>query len=197
MVLTHKVIKEVVLSWKLWDGSPLDGALVNPASVDLRLGPYVVLTRRGFWGRPVTLHHDLREGPLVVKPGEMALVHSMEYVVIPKWAGAFLTLKSSRGREGWDHAFAGWFDPGFEGTAVFELYSHVAPLTLELGKPFAQLVFLLTESIPDVDYSQTGRYQGQTGPQVAKGGNSRYVGEAKEDAELDSLVRGGRGLTKR
>lgn len=185
MILTHKLLaEEIVLAWKLWDGSPLDAALVNPASVDLRLGPHVAVTRR-VWGRKVVKHHDLREGPLTIRPGEMALVHSMEYVVVPPWAGAFLTLKSSRGREGWDHAFAGWFDPGFEGTAVFEVYAHAFPLTLELGKPFAQLIFLLTDSLPETDYSQTGRYQGQVGPQGPLSGESRYI---PSKVELDGQV---------
>jgi len=146
---------------------------VNPASVDLTLGSKAVihdwpwyyrllwyLTKNERW-RKRKRQIDISQG-YFLKPGEMALLHSREWVRIPTGMSALLTLKSSRGREGLDHALAGWFDPGFEGEAVFEVYAHAHPVRLQEGLRFAQLIYLETLT-PAASYN--GHYMHQTGPQ--------------------------------
>ena len=108
-------------------------------------------------------HVELTDG-YWLKPGEMALLSSSYPVHIPEDSVAFLTLKSSRGREGIDHALAGFFDNGFHGDAVFEVYAHAHPVRIYEGMPFAQLVFMASE-LPDRPYD--GHYQGQRGPTVS------------------------------
>lgn len=174
MVLTDKTLYPLVQNYK--NG---DSARVNPASVDLTLGDEAVLFD---WPWPYRLLWHLTRHPRFavrerrvdirrgywLRPGEMALLHSREYVAIPTNTAAFLTLKSSRGREGFDHALAGWFDPGFEGQAVFEVYAPVRPLRIQSGMRFAQLIYLQAQDTPQADYSVTGRYQGQVGPVKSK-----------------------------
>lgn len=179
MVLNDKALREVVARWTTWKKEPLEDPLVQPASVDLRLGPTAIRYRRTPLGWRKT-YHDLSSHPLLLRPGERVLVHSYEYVVIPTWAGAFLTLKSSRAREGWTLSHPGWFDPGFEGTAVFSLTPVGGPLTLEYLQPFVQLVFWYLAGPPERDYSETGHYQGAVGA-VEAVGDCKECGEEKKD----------------
>lgn len=105
-----------------------------------------------------------RNGGTWLRPGQMALLASDIPVHIPLDTAAFLTLKSSRGREGFDHALAGFFDSGFTGDAVFEVYAHAHPVLLKAGMPFAQLIFMRSET-PGRGYD--GHYQGQKGPTIS------------------------------
>ena len=176
MVLSDKSLKRIL---EHFDNS--EGAKVNPASIDLTLGEEAIvfdwpLTYRLMWGLAKLLRNeramlrwskrerlvDISNGYWLL-PGQMALLHSQEYVVIPENTAALLTLKSSRGREGFDHALAGWFDPGFVGQAVFEVYAH-HPVKLIAGMRFAQLIYFQAE-VPKRHYGQVdSHYQGQTGP---------------------------------
>jgi len=169
MVLADKTLRDILASFK-----QSESAKVNPASIDLTLGRYALvmdwpwhyrllwfLTRSKRWSKRERLI-DISNG-YWLRPGQMVLLHSQEYVVIPDDTAALLTLKSSRGREGFDHALAGWFDPGFQGEAVFEVYCH-HPVYLQAGMRFAQLIFFKAEP-PEVPYGQgESHYQGQTGP---------------------------------
>jgi len=144
---------------------------INPVSVDLTLGSEAQvhdwpwhyrllwwLTRAPKWQKRIrTL--SITTG-MWLKPGQMALLHSAEHVSVPTDVAAFLTLKSSRGREGIDHALAGWFDAGFEGDAVFEVYAHAFPVRIMEGMKFAQLIYLDAET-PQKPYN--GHYQFQKG----------------------------------
>lgn len=168
MVLPDRALKVVVQDW---DDAATEN--VNPASVDLTLGEEAVIVDWPWWqrvlyaltfgrlGRGRVRRLKLPPEGLTLRPGQMALLHSREYVRVPEWAAGILLLKSSRGREGYDHAFAGWFDPGFEGQAVFEVYSPARPLRLIPGQRFAQLVLLYMAAPPERPYR--GNYQGQRG----------------------------------
>lgn len=99
--------------------APFDAALVNPASIDLRLGasyrlPHPMWQSSGTriavadpahlatlptWGDERTMP---AEG-IVIAPGQFILCCSMETVCIPVDATAFLMSKSSTGRKGLEH----------------------------------------------------------------------------------------------
>lgn len=174
MVIPDKHLRRIIRRYK-WQ----IGLEVNPASVDLTLGDEAIiydwpLHYRAMWHVAKLLHDkermqryskrvrkvNIADG-YWLKPGEMALLHSSQYVHIPDDTAALLTLKSSRGREGFDHALAGWFDPGFEGVAVFEVYAHAHPVYLYAGMPFAQLIYFKVSDVVDKAYN--GHYQGQLG----------------------------------
>jgi deoxycytidine triphosphate deaminase len=164
--------------------APFDAANVNPASIDLRLGASYRLphpmwqssTRVAVgdpahvatlptWGDECTMPPE----GLVIYPGQFILCCSMETVCIPNDACAFLVSKSSMGRVGLEHLHAGLGDPGFCGQWTWELHS-VAPWPILLlpGKRYMQMVVHDLVAPAARDYSQTGRYQNQTGATPAR-----------------------------
>lgn len=166
---------------------PYTCELVNPASVDLRLGN-VIRRPRWVWRNPVTRplawllsSKDPKAKPdqfwgqavtferFTLWPGQFVLCHSLETVGIPLTHVGILYSKSSTGRVGLEHLHAGYADPGFVGQLTFE-FSNMAPwpVTLTAGQPLMQLVYELLNGRPDRAYAETGRYQGQTGPTAAR-----------------------------
>jgi deoxycytidine triphosphate deaminase len=138
---------------------------VNPASIDLCWsGRYrQAIPTPELWG-------DVQEAEtLTIRQGELYLLDTAEYVVMPANYGGILMLKSSIGRKGLEHLHAGWFDPAFEGTATLEMAGmHPYPITIAKGQRIVQLVLIKMEALPSVNYGLTGRYNGQNTPQVAK-----------------------------
>lgn len=105
--------------------------------------------------------------PFILHPNQFVLGSSIEVIRFSPTMAGMLNGKSSLGRKGLQvHATAGWFDPGFEGTATLEL-SCVAPVPIRLwpGMRIAQMVFFRT-AIPQVPYGTApdSHYQHQSGP---------------------------------
>jgi dCTP deaminase len=169
----------MITAWAQAGGvTPFDEALVNPASLDLRLGNLIRVPRR-YWelysncaiGKQ-TAAANLWDEPkefdkFVLDPGRLVLCHSMEFTRIPNNACAMLLSKSSTGRIGLEHLHAGYGDPGFIGEWVFEL-KNLAPWPIELvaGERYMQLVMMTMAEEPQRNYTVTGRYNGQTGPEA-------------------------------
>jgi len=157
---------------------PFDPALVNPASIDLRLGAQYRLPHPAWpanawmntsdwprWGD----QQEMEPEGIDLAPGQFILCCTLETVRIPPNACAQLFSKSSTGRIGLEHLHAGWIDPGFCGQLTLEFHN-VAPWPIRL-KPGQRLMQMVVESLtaPAVrDYSQTGRYQNQTGATPAR-----------------------------
>lgn len=154
---------------------PWDPELVQPASVDLRLGN----SFRVFHNHR-TSAIDLREPPtnltehvtvddgkpFVIHPGEFVLGVTVERVAIPDDVVARIEGKSSLGRLGLIvHATAGFVDPGFEGTLTLEITNLTrVPIKLYTGLPIAQLSFMELDQPAEVPYGspQLGsHYHGQ------------------------------------
>ena len=110
---------------------PWDEAMVQPASVDLRLGS----SFRVFHNHRIAAI-DLADPPqnitelveigdeesFVIHPGEFVLGRTLEYVELPDDVVARIEGKSSLGRLGLIvHATAGFVDPGFKGTLTLEI----------------------------------------------------------------------------
>lgn len=168
-----------IYEWASTGGvTPYAADLVNPASLDLRLGDSIRIPQQ-CWsllggetiGKKTPAAHlwqpSAKFDRFTLLPGHLVLCHSLEYTSIPPHACAMLLSKSSTGRLGLEHLHAGWGDPGFSGQWVFEL-KNLAPWPIELvaGECYMQLVFMDMCESPNKDYSQTGRYQGQTGPEA-------------------------------
>jgi dCTP deaminase len=156
---------------------PWDPALVQPASVDLRLGP----SFRVFHNHR-TSAIDLREPPtnlteevevppdgaFVIHPGEFVLGTTVERVGIPDDVVARIEGKSSLGRLGLIvHATAGFVDPGFEGMLTLEITNLTrVPIKLYAGVPIAQLSFMALDRPAERPYGHPelgSHYHGQTG----------------------------------
>ncbi|MGN6372624.1 MAG: dCTP deaminase, partial [Solirubrobacteraceae bacterium] len=132
---------------------PWDPGMVQPASLDLRLGD----SFRVFHNHKVTAI-DLREPPtnlteqikvsdgepFVIHPGEFCLGRTLEHVELPDDIVARIEGKSSLGRLGLIvHATAGFCDPGWRGTLTLELNNLTrVPIKLYPGLLIAQLSFM-------------------------------------------------------
>ena len=157
---------------------PLDAAMVQPSSIDVRLDKYfrVFENHRYAVIDPAADQSELTrevtppgDDPFVLHPGEFVLGSTYEYVRLPDDIAARLEGKSSLGRLGLlTHSTAGFIDPGFEGHVTLEL-SNMATLPIKLwpGMEVGQLCFFQLSSPAAHPYgsSEAGsHYQGQRGP---------------------------------
>jgi dCTP deaminase len=154
---------------------PWDEGMVQPASLDLRLGD----SFRVFHNHKITAI-DLRhppgnlteqidvagDEPFVIHPGEFCLGRTLEHVELPDDIVARIEGKSSLGRLGLIvHATAGFCDPGWKGTLTLELNNLTrVPIRLYPGLPIAQLSFMTLDAPALRPYgheSLGSHYQGQ------------------------------------
>jgi dCTP deaminase len=154
---------------------PWDPGLVQPASVDLRLGD----SFRVFHNHRATAI-DLRQPPenlteevvvpegesFVIHPGEFCLGRTLEWVELPDDIVARIEGKSSLGRLGLIvHATAGFCDPGWKGTLTLELNNLTrVPIILHPGLEIAQLSFMMLDRPARRPYGSAdlgSHYQGQ------------------------------------
>src|SRR3954449_11902433 len=154
---------------------PFDEAMIQPASVDLKLGP----SFRVFHNfrveaidlaeppQGLTEHVEIADDePFVVHPGEFVLGRTAEYVELPDDVVARVEGKSSLGRLGLIvHATAGFVDPGFQGTLTLEITNLTrVPIVLWPAKPIAQLSFMTLDAPAEHPYGSAelgSHYQGQ------------------------------------
>ena len=153
-----------LINWATHGGvQPCDVDLVNPASIDLRWSGRIRIANSGGWDEMITVDK------VKLTSGGFYLLDTLEFITVPlNWAG-MLTLKSSLGRMGLEHSHAGFFDPGFRGTATLEIHV-LSPWPIELVKnqPLVQLVMLELKARPSKSYFETGHYNGQSEPTPAK-----------------------------
>lgn len=155
---------------------PLDRELVQPASVDIRLGH----SFRVFHNHRVSVL-DLLDPPknlteevvvpsgdcFVIHPGEFCLASTIEEIALPDDIMARIEGKSSLGRLGLIvHATAGFCDPGWYGQLTLELNNlSRIPIKLYPGLLIAQLSFLALDAPALRPYGHDAlgsRYQGQS-----------------------------------
>ena len=146
---------------------PFDPELINPASIDVTLGPDILVENDHGDFTPVSI----QDNDFYMPPGAFVLAATAEWVRVPNNLEAVFQLKSSRGREGYEHALAGYIDPGFHGRVTLELSNlrRFKELPLRAGMRIGQLRFAKIDAIPMRPYSVTGRYQGDEGVQISKG----------------------------
>jgi dCTP deaminase len=189
-VLSDGTILDLVAQGRI-KVDPWDERMVQPASIDLRLGD----SFRVFHNHRITAI-DLRDPPanlteevvppngepFVIHPGEFCLGNTLEYVELPDDIVARIEGKSSLGRLGLIvHATAGFCDPGFRGTLTLELNNLTrVPIKLYPGLPIAQLSFMTLDQAARVPYGS---------PQLG----SHYQGQS---AATESRYEGGRGPAK-
>ena len=108
-------------------------------------------------------------GYYLLHPGEFILGSSVETFTFPTDLAGELTGKSSVGRVGLQvHVTAGFFDPGFSGTATLEIVN-LAPVPIKLwpGLLVAQMRFVTLSRPSEWAYGHENRhshYQDQSGP---------------------------------
>lgn len=164
-------IKKGVLSIR-----PFDTTLVQPSSVDLRLGSefrifkharYPLIDVKRPFGAYTQLVRIKENGRIVCHPGEFVLGTTLEKVKIPTHLVGRLEGKSSLGRLGiLIHCSAGYVDPGFEGNLTLEINNvGKIPVALYPGMRIAQISFSKLTSKAKRPYGvKDGKYQHQSGP---------------------------------
>ena len=161
---------------------PWDPAMVQPASVDVRLDRFFRTFENHRYPHidPAEEQADLTrmietqgDDPFILHPGEFALASTLEIVGLPTDVAARLEGKSSLGRLGLlTHSTAGFIDPGFSGHVTLEL-SNMATLPIKLwpGMKIGQLCFFQLSSPVEHPYGSErhgSRYQGQRGPTASR-----------------------------
>lgn len=156
---------------------PLGEGLIQPASIDLRLGSDFRVFRNSshvaidpeVHQPDLTEHIVVEEGDaFVLHPGQFALGTTLERICVPDDILAKLEGKSSLGRLGlMIHSTAGYIDPGWNGQVTLEL-SNVAslPILLRPGMRIGQISFERMSSPVDLPYGSPelgSHYQGQVG----------------------------------
>jgi dCTP deaminase len=152
----------ILVDWQLLDRierghisiDPYDRSLVQPNSLDIRLGNHFV------WYRPsdaVIDPHDrdtITDGveetvadAFVLRPGAFILARTLETIGLPDNIVATIEGKSSIARLGVTlHQTGGWIDAGFRGTITLEMANvNTRPVKVYAGMPIGQLVFYTTE----------------------------------------------------
>ena len=146
---------------------PFSPEMVNPASIDVTLGETILVENDAGNFTPVNIKDEFFYMP----PGAFVLAHTAELVRIPGNLECTFQLKSSRGREGYEHALAGYIDPGFTGQITLELANlrRFKQLPLIAGMRIGQLRFSKLDDIPMRSYAATGRYNNAVGVEESKG----------------------------
>jgi dCTP deaminase len=164
---------------------PWDASMLQPASVDLRLGSSFRVFHNHRIGaidladppRALTEHVEVAPGEsFVIHPGEFVLGRTEEHVELADDLVARIEGKSSLGRLGLIvHATAGFVDPGFKGTLTLEITNLTrVPIILWPGKPIAQLSFMTLDRPAERPYGHPdlgSHYAGQV-----EATESRYEG---------------------
>jgi dCTP deaminase len=174
---------------------PFDPALVQPASVDVRLDHrFVRFDPAADTPIDPALDQVLRSydevvpdgEPFVLRRGEFALASTYEKITLPADLAARVEGKSSLGRLGLAvHVTAGFIDPGFTGRVTLELVNHAfAPMLLWPGMKIGQLCLVRLNDRAAHPYGSrtTGsHYQGQRGPVISRA-HERFTSWSHEPA---------------
>lgn len=150
---------------------PYDPAQLNPASYDVLLGSSILIERPSVGGQRVWEEVSIAEKGYWLQPGELVLGATAEKVNIPGYLECVFCLKSSRGREGFDHVLSAYIDPGFSGRITLEIHNsnRYNPLRLYHGLRIGQLRFSRLAAVPRRTYDLTGRYHNDMKPEPSKG----------------------------
>jgi dCTP deaminase len=173
-VLSDGTIRRLVEEGRLVI-KPWDADMVQPASVDLRLGDSfrVFHNHRAhaidLADPPEGLTELITVGDgesFVIHPGEFCLGRTQEWVELPNDLVARIEGKSSLGRLGLIvHATAGFVDPGFAGTLTLEITNLTrVPIVLWPGKAIAQLSLMALDRPAERPYGHPdlgSHYHGQ------------------------------------
>jgi dCTP deaminase len=154
---------------------PFDNSQINPASYDLRLHKRILV--ENMLGVPKIdlanldpnymmpgMDMNQKDG-FVILPGEFILASTLEWVSLSNRVIGRVEGKSSIARAGLMIHFAGFIDPGFIGNITLELVNHSSrSIQIYPGMRIAQISFAPVIGSVSKDYSQTGKYQCQSGP---------------------------------
>jgi len=161
----------ILVDWQIRDRigrgfigiDPFDPKLIQPNSLDIRLGNHFVWYKEGekvidpYEEGSVASGVDEKHGEYVdIPPGMFLLAETLERIMLPDNVVASIEGKSSIARLGIAlHQTGGWIDAGFRGTITLEISNaNQRPVRLYAGMPIGQLVFYTTERAEKPYYSK-------------------------------------------
>ena len=160
MILCDFEIQELICSEGMVQNH--DPELVNPASLDLRLGDLILLESvQSHEMIPLSIKHYTPEHPYELVPGQFILAQTVETFNMPEDVAGLFFLKSSRAREGYENLHAGYADPGWHGSSLtLELKNQrqLQPLPIYPGLKIGQMVFFRMSQRPALSYAAVGHY---------------------------------------
>lgn len=151
---------------------PFDPSLVNPASLDVTLGPNLYIEVEDGGLLPKDISGCTRANPYLLMPNEFVLAETLEVFNIPDFICAQFALKSSLARAGLEHLMAGYIDPGFHDSVLtleFKNAKQHSAFPLWPGMRCGQIIFTEMSEPPQKSYRYTGRYNHDTKVSRSKG----------------------------
>ena len=152
--------------------TPFDPSLVNPASLDVRLGDSLLIESvESPELVPYPLCRHSEKNPYLMTPAQFALAPTMETFSLPSTIAAQFMLKSSRARGGLEHLMAGYCEWVDSSVLTMELHNsrQLQSIPLWPGMRIGQMVFHRMAAAPQLSYRETGRYNGDTTVQQSRG----------------------------
>lgn len=171
---------------------PFTEAQLNPASYDVQLGEKILIEVETTVDPSGWAEVDISTSTYMMEAGEFVLASIKESLTVPDHMEAVFCLKSSRGREGYQHMLSGYIDPGYEGRITLELHnsSRLRPLPLYAGMLIGQIRFASMSSPPQNSYRVTGQYNGDAVATPSKREDQRPNERVnRRDAEAKSRKR--------
>ncbi len=170
MILSDESIRKLLREGRI-KVEPFEESLIQPSSLDLRLGEevgfYEGLEEIDVKKEGIPFKVKKIEKSFTIKPKEFCLATTLEYIKLPEDITAFVEGRSSLGRLGLFIENAGWVDAGFEGRITLELFNaNNIPIKLYKGMKICQLVFAKLDSMAKNPYR--GKYKGQRGVMSSK-----------------------------
>ncbi len=154
--------------------TPFDASLVNPASLDVRLGDTLLIESAEspeLISYPLNLNNHTKDLYQLI-PGQFVLAPTIEVFNLPNDVSAQFVLKSSLARKGLQHMLAGYCDPGWHGSVLTMELKNVRqlwPVPLWPGMRIGQMVFTKMLCQPKLSYRETGRYNNDKTVQQSRG----------------------------
>ena len=178
MLLSYIELCNLVLEGVI---TPVEHDHINAASIDVRLGPTVLVERASENVAVVDYSKrqglamdtvDISGGHFDLQPGQFILAHTVEQFNLPNDVCAEFKLKSSGARIGLNNMLATWCDNGWHGSVLtLELHNVTRSHTIRLraGDKIGQMLFYRTTPVPDDrSYAARGRYNKDTSAQGIK-----------------------------
>lgn len=177
MILNTYQIAKLIADGVIENAMP---ELINSASLDLRLGRYILVEKMSeahkFSGlnNIISLRQkdslcmeriDLEKaGHFILRPGQFILAETIEKFNLPLDISSEYKLKSSMARIGLEHLNAGWCDAGWHGSVLtleFRNLTTFHEIELVYGDKIGQMVFFKHDPVEmDDSYAIKGRYNG-------------------------------------
>jgi dCTP deaminase len=183
MILSDGEIRDAISKGEI-KISGVDDPYIGPSSLDLHLDGHAQIMHvhpNGRDEKSITLEDkDLIDqrfdefsgwDEITIYPGEFHLWSTIEELEFADWIAGFIQGRSSIARIGLNIHNAGFFDPGFKGTATLEVSNLTPyPITIKRGTRICQMVFERTgrPSTTPYRWKKDAKYFGQHGATKTK-----------------------------